>query len=98
MTLNEMKELFEIHNDSFLKFEEINEKNHKHPRRDICAFLIIDGLQQKSNSSIISGAQHDKIWIDGDLEKIAELIDNDTVIDLIRCGIFIDEGSFAMFG
>lgn len=100
MTLDQLEELFEKHSSEFVEFERI--KNPKHTRSDLCAMLMIDEIQSRyypqiRTAKMISWAGHDEIHLDVDVEEISEYITEKEIIDLIRCGIRLEEGNFAMF-
>ena len=98
-----LSELFEKHEEEFLEFDHI--ANPKHPTPDICAFLMLDEICPATYSGsgkvcdIISGAEHDQIYLATDTEKFAEKATEEQVIDLIRCGVMYEEEfeSFAMY-
>jgi len=96
MTTEEMAALWEKHNDQFLMFEQV--KNPLSGRPDINAFLLLDQLVSGSRD-IISSAEHDEIWVNIDVEKLAEVIVEEQIIELIRCGVRYDSAfdSLAMF-
>ena len=98
MTVDELEELFREHDDEFLKHESIpNERRHSY-RADLNAFIILDKLMPDCSKDIVSGAGHDEIWLDPDLDELVEAgITEEQVIDLIRCGVRIDEGGLCMF-
>lgn len=100
MTETQLEEIFEQHSDEYLKFERI--ENPKHSRPDLCAMLMISEIQsrhypEKRIFRMISGAEHDEIFFDVDIEDIAEYSSKKEIVDLIRCGIRFEDGHFAMF-
>lgn len=98
-----LEELFEKHNDEYLKFE--NVKNPLHPVPDICAFLMLDSIAPSyyrgsgGRCDIISGSDHDEFWLSTSLDKVAEKATEEQIIDLIRCGVSYDSehDAFSMF-
>jgi hypothetical protein len=95
MTTEELKALFEKHNDQFLKNPE-----GLMGRRDLAAFNLLSQLVPGSKD-IVACAEHDQIWLDVSLEELAAsplLLEKD-VVELIRCGVRIDEDtdSLSMF-
>ena len=94
-----LEELFEKHEDEFLKFE--RETAPRHPRRDLCAFLMLHELDpsEKRERPMISSAEHDEIWLDADVDTVAVHANEQQIVTLIRCGVRFDEGTwaFAMF-
>lgn len=95
MTRDELIELFDKAGE-FLKFDRI--ENPLHARPDICAFLRLDQLVP-GKRDMVSAAEHDEIFLDVDLEKLAEVATADDVVFLQRCGIRLDDynGGLAMF-
>jgi hypothetical protein len=90
-----MEELFEKFNDDFLKFGQI--KNPRHPRPDICAFLMLHDLCP-SNHDMVTSAEHDEIWLDVREDELAKVITRDQIHDLVRCGVRCGDNSYlAMF-
>lgn len=104
MTLD-LKAIFEKHEDEFLKFELVAHRLSNRP--DLHAFLLLDsivppeptsGIPTRSHNMVAS-AEHDEIWLHTDLEKLAEFATEGQVVDLIRCGVRLDDEvySLAMF-
>lgn len=95
MRTRELRELFEAHRDEYIKFDRVSNPRSKRP--DLHAFLLLDELVS-GNRDIISCAWHDNIGLDIDLSDLAEVITEEQVIELIRCGVRIDdEGHLVMF-
>jgi len=96
MTRDELIELFESSDDEYLNFEKIESPLHKRP--DLCAFLRLDELVP-GNRDMVSAAEHDEIYLEIDLDKLAEVATADDVIYLQRCGIRLDDHNegLAMF-
>ncbi len=96
MTLDEMKELFDKHEDEYLCFEGVENKLSNRP--DIHAFILLDKIQPKGRD-MVSAADHDEIYLDTDVEEFAMIATESQVVELIRCGLRFDEGieSFCMF-
>lgn len=96
MTRDELIELFEANDGEFLQFERIDNPLHKRP--DLCAFLRLDELVP-GNRDMVSAAEHDEIYLEIDLDKLADVATADDVIYLQRCGIRLDDynGGLAMF-
>jgi len=91
---NPTHELFERHNDEFLKFERIPKCDLKHPRKDLCAFMYLHE-RFGGEGGAIAGAEHDQIWLDWDYELLTE----EDVIYVLRCGVMYDSetDSLSMF-
>ncbi len=99
MTVEEMENLFEKYNNDFslLDFDKCEHPlKTEHNRRDLCAFVLLNDLVT-SNKKIIGAAEHDQIWLDVDMEKLAEKIHENDIKFLAMCGVFIDEDSLSMF-
>lgn len=93
----DLDETFENHNDEFLKFDRVENKMHSRP--DLCAFLLLDKLLPNDGRDMVCAADHDKIFLDADCERLAEVATEDDILTLTRCGVFYenDTDSLAMF-
>jgi len=91
--------LFERHKDEFLKFDRVTEPRCSRP--DLHAFIRLHELVQsaadadyearnKHKADIISGAEHDQIWLSVDIDRFREVMTDELVIELSRCGVFYD--------
>lgn len=94
MTTEELEELFQKHDEEFLKFERIPQITTQ--RKDLHAFLLLDKLVPFP-ADIVSCAEHDEIFLSVRLEELAAVINEEQVIELIRCGIRTDGDSLSMF-
>jgi hypothetical protein len=83
-----MNELFEKHDDEFLKFERISESERRHPRPDLCAMLYLHE-RFGGEGDAMSHAEHDEIWLAWEADKLTET----DVIYLHRCGVRYDSES-----
>lgn len=94
--IEDLKALFEKHNDEFLEFERV--KNKLSTRRDIHAFILLNQLLPDTGD-ILSAAEHDEVWLSIDVSDLAKVATEYQIIDLIRCGIRYDSDidSLAMF-
>ena len=94
--MRKIEKLFEKHDDEFLKFDRIEHKLSKRP--DLHAFILLDGLLS-GDDDMITSAEHDEIWLDVDLDELTKIITEEQIIDLIRCGVMLDEEheGFSMF-
>ena len=90
----DLETLFEKHDDQFLKSELI--KNKLNLRPDLHAFLLLDKLIP-GDRSMVSDSEHDKIWLDINLENLAEVITEEQVIELIRCGVMLEDNHLTLF-
>ncbi len=79
------------------KFKDIAEPLHLRP--DLCAFLLLDKLLPNPGRDMVSGAEHDQIFLDADLDKLAEVATEEDILTLCRCGVFYDDDveSLSMF-
>jgi hypothetical protein len=71
-----------------LTFEDVEPKLST--RRDIHAFILLNQLLPEPGR-IISAAEHDHIWLDVDLEKLAEIATVDHIRQLEACGVYYDD-------
>lgn len=88
MTMEEMVELFEKHEDEYIEFERI--ENPLHPRPDICAFLLLHNLVPEDRD-IISWSEHDEYGFSIRPEELAEVVTEEDIITLRRCGLMYNE-------
>lgn len=90
MTIEEMAELFEKHEDEeSCQFERIPKARRKSQRPDLNGMLILDRLMPGTMPMVCS-AEHDQIWFHDGGEKLAKVINESAIIDLLRCGIWWD--------
>jgi hypothetical protein len=82
-----IKAVFERYTTDFLKFERIT--NPLNPRPDVCAFLMLQALAPDT-SDIVSAAEHDRIWLDVDMDVLSEAATEEQLRDLHRCGVCYD--------
>lgn len=80
----------------FLKFENVRYKLSSRP--DLHAFLVLDALVPGIRD-MVSGAEHDEIYLDVEIEDLAAVVDPEMLLDLHRCGVRYDEETvgLAMF-
>ena len=92
----DIKALFEKHEDEFLKFDCVDNKRSNRP--DLHAFLLLDELIS-GTSDIVSGAEHDEIFLQVEPDDLAKIVTEEQIVELIRCGVrySCDYESFAMF-
>jgi hypothetical protein len=84
MTVEELAEVFERHEEEFLKFNRIEQPRSRRP--DLHAFLLLDALVPGA-TDMVSAAEHDEIWLDVDTEALAAVVTEEQVRDLVRCGV-----------
>ena len=91
MTIDELMAVFNDENtDEFLKFERVPSERRKSNRPDLHAFIVLDSLVP-STTDIVCAAEHDEIYLGVDINALAEVVDEQTAIDLVRCGVRLDE-------
>ena len=97
MTYDEMKALFDKHNDKYINFETYV-KNPRSMRPDLHAFMLIDSLLP-GKRDLISAAEHDVFYLDVTLEQFAQVVTEADIIELIASGIRLESqyDCFAMF-
>lgn len=93
----DLVEIFNSNKGEFLKFELVHNKSST--RRDLCAFIMLDKLVPDPDAKIVSAAEHDQIYLDVDLDKLAAIATSDDIIMLMRCGVMLDSDidSLTMF-
>ncbi len=86
----------EKHDEEFLKFERVQPKRSARP--DIHAFLLLDELVP-GGGDIVTGAEHDEIYLDVSPDTLSEVATEDQIVELIRCGVRYDRSfdCLAMF-
>lgn len=87
-----INDLFEKHDDEYLKFEKVSQPKSSRP--DLHAFIVLDELFPKSRD-IVSACGHDEIYLDVTEDEIEGLEENQ-IIELIRCGVMFYEDSLKM--
>ncbi len=80
-----IKELFEKYEDEYLHFERVD--NPLSTRPDLSAFILIDKLLGNSDRNILSGAGHDEVFLNVDIEELERVSSEEDILTLIRCGI-----------
>ncbi len=76
----------------FLNWEAVPRPSRAHHRRDLHIFLTLASLGAGSDP-MISAASHDEIYLQPSVESILPLLDEETLINLIRAGLRYDRGS-----
>ncbi len=96
LEIDDLKPLFDKHQDELFKFDRI--KNPLANRKDLHVFLLMDTLLPATGHNIIRSAEHDEIWLEIDEERLVEVITENHIVDLIRCGVMYESGvGFSMF-
>lgn len=83
----ELVKAFEEHDDEFLNFENVENKLSERP--DLHAFILLDRLVP-GRTDMVSAAEHDEIYLDVNIESLAEAITKEQVLELVRCGVRVD--------
>lgn len=94
MTEKELDSIFQKHDDEFLHFDRVQEKRSSRP--DIHAFLLLNEIMP-ANCDMIGAARHDEIFLDVDVAGLAQVISEGQVVELVRAGVRLSEGSLCMF-
>jgi len=96
MTVEELEEIFEDDKigEEHGKFENITNKFSTRP--DLHAFILLDKIVP-SEACIISAAEHDKIYLQTDIEELAKFAIKEDIIDLIRCFVNYESEGLYMF-
>lgn len=96
MTRDELQELFEKYEDSeYIKFDRIPAERRFSNRPDLNAFILLDKLVP-GKSDIVACAEHDEIYLETNLDKLADAINEDQILDLVRCGVRFGEDGLCM--
>ena len=90
-----LKETFEKFDADYLKFDRI--ENPVSNRSDLCAFIFLDNLIKNGPRLIIAGAEHDKIYLEVDCDELAEIVTEDDILFLMRCGMGYDEECHSLY-
>lgn len=77
----------------YIKFDRVEVKRSSRP--DLHAFLLLDEMFP-GTTDMISGAEHDEIYLAIDEDEAATLTD-DQILELIRCGVRCGEYGLCMF-
>lgn len=89
----DLQAAFDSHDDEYLKFGNILAP--RHPRRDVCAFLMLADLMPVAATEeppvMVAAAEHDVIWLGVNCKQLAAVITDEQVRDLRRCGVRYDE-------
>lgn len=104
MTPDELVELFQKYMDSDIGWESV--KNRRSQRPDLHGFLLLDELlpydpnDRKSHydDCVIAAAEHDQVYYGFDVERLAAVITDEQIGELVACGILCtdaDEGLFS---
>ena len=86
--------MFDEFEDEFLKFERVVEKFSQ--RSDLHAFILLDKLFP-GELCMVSGADHDEIYLEPSPEELLKVASKDQLRDLHRCGVTENEYGLVMF-
>ena len=90
MKIEEMAELFEKHDDEYLR-------STGDGPQDLAAILRLQEIAPVKGD-VVSASEHDQFWLSFDEEKVAAVITETDVIFLKRCGLLYEEGNgFSFF-
>lgn len=91
-----LKERFDQFEDDYLRFHLVD--SPRMPRPDLCAFLLLDELQPGAQD-MVGSAEHDQIWLYVDTERLADVVTDEQIRELVRCGVMYDDDteSLSMF-
>ena len=87
----DLKAIFAKHADEYAAFERV--VNRRHPRPDLCAFLMLHDLAPRDPvlggyvRQMVQAAKHDELCLDTDIDLLATNATEDDIVTLIRCGI-----------
>jgi hypothetical protein len=93
-----VQEAFAKYKDEYLQFQRV--ANPRCARPDVHAFLLLEELAPGDGSEhLIVSAEHDRIWLSTDLDKLEEVATEEQLRELHRCGVLFDkdQDSLAMF-
>ena len=86
-----MAELFKKHDDLYLQDSGIDGP------KDLAAIIKLQKLAPIEHN-VISASEHDQFWLSFEEENVAELIIEEDVIYLKKCGVLYEEGmGFSFF-
>lgn len=98
MTKNEMISAFREFDDEFLKFENIPFGKLHSKRSDLQALIHLDKIIP-GDENIIETSEHDEVRLSLIASRVANFMDRDDILMLVRCGVLLDEScdSFYIF-
>ena len=96
MTNDELIERLANNDDEYLRFERVENKLNARP--DVHAFLLLSQLIPDTED-MVAAAEHDEIFLCTNVERLAEVITPEQIVELQRCGVRYDSqsDSLAMF-
>lgn len=93
MSINIQNEYAKLEDES-LEFAGIETKLSSRP--DIHAFILLNQLLP-GDRDMVSAAEHDQIWLDVDLDALAEVATADHIRQLETCGVHYDSSYDALY-
>lgn len=94
MKLSQMKAAFKKYDDEYIQFENVEKKRSRRP--DLHAFIVLDELLP-GDGDIVCAAEHDQFFLDIDIEALARVATEEIVLDLVRCGVILDEDDECLY-
>ena len=82
--------MFEKFDDEYLEFDRVENKLSARP--DMHAFRLLEQLVV-GDSDLVSGANHDEIFLSIDPSDLKKIATQDQLRDLHRCGVRYDESA-----
>lgn len=86
--LMQLKRRFEAVDPEYIKFDRI--ENKRSSRRDIHGLILLNEIMP-GKRGMISGADHDIIYLDANVDALEKIITDDQILELIQCGIHVSE-------
>jgi hypothetical protein len=92
----DLASLRDKYDDEYLEFQRVEKKRTNRP--DLHAFMLLDELfPAEEESDMLSGRDCDQIFLDVDLDELAEKATEEQIVELLRCGVSWDEESIYVF-
>jgi hypothetical protein len=88
MTVDELQEMFEKYQDD-VSLDRLGVEMLGSKRDDLHAFELLDKLVP-GKRGMVSGADHDVIYLDVELDDLKDIITDPQVVELVKCGVFFD--------
>jgi hypothetical protein len=98
MTTDTFQALFEKYDAEDIDFEDVKKPRSK--RKDMHVFLLLEELvpfRKDDEDVIISAVEHDQFWISTSIEKLAKVITEEQIRELVCCGVRFDEGTESLY-
>ena len=88
--MSDPKELFDLCDENYLKFEEIPDNEKLHPNSFICACMYIYNRTRADKITIFEiAAEHDIVYL-ADIDDFSPEFNKEDALYLSRCGIHYD--------